>query len=78
MTLREGIQSFISIAPEPSQPSAGNIVGIRRLLMNERRWSWILQAVLLAPLPAFTAGLQGNTWSAGLSDLCPDSRIKDN
>lgn len=37
-----------------------------------------LQAVLLAPLPTFTTGLQGNMWSAGLSDLCPDCSLKDN
>lgn len=34
----QGISTFISRAPDRTQPSAGHIVGIRRLLMNEGRW----------------------------------------
>lgn len=29
--------------------------------------------VVLAPIPAITTGVQVDTWSAGLNDLCPDS-----
>ena len=34
----QGVRTFISRAPDPTQPSAGHMVGIRHLLMNEGRW----------------------------------------
>lgn len=34
----QGIRTFISRAPDPTQPSAGHIIGIRHLLKNEGRW----------------------------------------
>lgn len=58
-------ESIFSISPEPFQLTARYTLSIRSLLMNGCRWWCIPPAVELAPLPALTTGLEGNTWTVG-------------